>query len=221
MIISWSPKQSYGRTSRHNEGVTVVYWRILIKILLTFHTNNVKNQMPEQAAHERLRTRQISSDTEWKHCWSSIDAIICFKPRADLSDRGIRISRRLSVIVRSRGHKMSDWSEAEGIAGGHPTLQPHESLPLFGGVQSLVRWPRTTCHSLPFTYWRWRRGGRGVGLGNKTHDLTKRRVFFNVRSCMNLQRRDETKRDDASRSTSVRSALNIYDGFVPARTQCF
>lgn len=48
-------------------------------------------------------------------------------------------------------------------------------------------------------------GVGGVGQGNKTHDLTKRRVFFNVRSCMNLQRwMDATKQ-------SVPSGLNIHD----------
>lgn len=30
-------------------------------------------------------------------------------------------------------------------------------------------------------------GGGARKRGNKMHDLTKRRVFFNVRSCMNLQ----------------------------------
>lgn len=102
-----------------------------------------------------------------------------------------------------------------GFAGCHQALQTHESPPLCGHVYCLARWPRSSCHSLPFPQrrWSWEEEDRE----NKTHDLTKRRVFFNVRSCMHLQRWTQQSWTMKLKSSSVLSALNIYDaGTVPS-----
>lgn len=102
-----------------------------------------------------------------------------------------------------------------GFAGCHPALRTHESPPLCGHVYRLARWPRSSCHSLPFPQrrWSWEEEDRE----NKTHDLTKRRVFFNVRNCMNLQHWTQQSWTMKLKSSSVLSALNIYDaGTVPS-----
>lgn len=68
------------------------------------------------------------------------------------------------------------WREARGPRGHmNRPLYAVESAALFADLAPLV------IHShFPAV------GGDGGGRGNKTHDSTKRRVWFNVRSCMYL-----------------------------------